>query len=174
MQHIISVLGAVASLAVSQTAVATNTPVAVNACAVTDLVNAGTNPELGPPVSYRMLQLSFANMQPGDATQVTFDVLHAGTHTSVTDRGRFSQGVPIEHRFDYFAGGYGDGSAVCTVAAVTFADGTRWTPASARADRSPDRAFHPDYSRALTVDQMTRAWRDELDRIDPPVVTGGG
>ena len=37
-----------------------------------------------------------------------------------------------------------------------------------------DRTFHPDYSRALSVDQMTRAWNDELDRINPPVVTGGG
>jgi hypothetical protein len=37
-----------------------------------------------------------------------------------------------------------------------------------------DRTFHPDYSHALSVDQMTRAWHDELDRINPPVVTGGG
>ena len=38
----------------------------------------------------------------------------------------------------------------------------------------PDRTFHPDYSHALTVDQMNRAWSDELDRLSPPVVTGGG
>jgi hypothetical protein len=43
-----------------------------------------------------------------------------------------------------------------------------------QADRSPDRSFRPDYSRALSIDQMTRAWRDELDRINPPIVTGGG
>ncbi len=41
-------------------------------------------------------------------------------------------------------------------------------------DRQADRTFHPDYSRALTPDQMTRAWQDELDRINPPIVTGGG
>jgi hypothetical protein len=40
--------------------------------------------------------------------------------------------------------------------------------------RQPDRTFHPNYSGALTVDQMTRAWHDELDRINPPIVTGGG
>lgn len=37
-----------------------------------------------------------------------------------------------------------------------------------------DRTFHPDYSKALSVEQMTRAWHDELDRINPPIVTGGG
>ena len=41
-------------------------------------------------------------------------------------------------------------------------------------DARADRTFHPDYSHALTVDQMTRAWQDELDRINPPIVTGGG
>jgi len=44
----------------------------------------------------------------------------------------------------------------------------------AQPDRQADRTFHPDYSRALSVDQMERAWRDELDRINPPIVTGGG
>lgn len=44
----------------------------------------------------------------------------------------------------------------------------------AQPDRQVDRTFHPDYSRALSVDQVTRAWRDELDRINPPIVTGGG
>ena len=41
-------------------------------------------------------------------------------------------------------------------------------------DRRADRTFHPDYSKALTIDQMGRAWQDELDRINPPIVTGGG
>jgi hypothetical protein len=44
----------------------------------------------------------------------------------------------------------------------------------AQPDRRADRTFHPDYSKALTVDQMTSSWRDELDRINPPIVTGGG
>jgi hypothetical protein len=41
-------------------------------------------------------------------------------------------------------------------------------------DRQADRTFHPDFSHALSVDQMSRAWQDELDRINPPIVTGGG
>ncbi len=40
--------------------------------------------------------------------------------------------------------------------------------------RRLDRTFHPDYSKALSVDQLTRAWHDEVDRINPPIVTGGG
>jgi len=44
----------------------------------------------------------------------------------------------------------------------------------AQPTRQPDRTFHPNYSGALSVDQMTRAWHDELDRINAPVVTGGG
>jgi hypothetical protein len=46
--------------------------------------------------------------------------------------------------------------------------------APAQPDTRPDRTFHPDYSRALTVDQMSRAWQAEADRIAPPFVTGGG
>ena len=37
-----------------------------------------------------------------------------------------------------------------------------------------DKAFHPNYTHALTVEQMSRAWQDELDRLNPPIVTGGG
>ena len=44
----------------------------------------------------------------------------------------------------------------------------------APSDPRADRTFHPDFSKALTVDQMNRAWQDELDRIYPPIVTGGG
>jgi hypothetical protein len=40
--------------------------------------------------------------------------------------------------------------------------------------RQTDRTFRPNYSGALTVDQMSRAWQAELDRINPPIVTGGG
>ena len=31
-----------------------------------------------------------------------------------------------------------------------------------------------DYSKALTADEMSRAWQNELDRINPPLATGGG
>jgi hypothetical protein len=37
-----------------------------------------------------------------------------------------------------------------------------------------DKTFHPNYDHALTVEQMTHAWQAELDRLNPPIVTGGG
>jgi hypothetical protein len=37
-----------------------------------------------------------------------------------------------------------------------------------------DRTFHPDYSHALTPDQMLRVWNAEIDRVFQTPVTGGG
>jgi hypothetical protein len=183
MQHILSVIAAASALAVPQTGVATSAPVAVSTCAITDLVSPALMAEFGPPVSSRALQLSFRNGADVTATQVTFDVAHDGTHTTVIDRGRFSTGSRIDHVFDDVAGAYGGSDAVCTVTAVTFADGARWTVSggaisraegAAQPHRRRDRTFRPDYSRALSAEQMSRAWRDEENRIDPPIVTGGG
>lgn len=38
----------------------------------------------------------------------------------------------------------------------------------------PDRSFHPDYSRALSVGQIEAAWQLEIERLFPPVMAGGG
>ena len=180
MQHLLPLIAAVGALGTPQTGIATTAPVLVSTCAVTDLYNPATNPEFGSNISYRTLQLTFQNTDETAATLVTFDVTHGGTRTKVIDRGRFTRGVPIEHIFGDFSGTYGSGDAQCTVTAITFADGRTWTaPVNIRAtatalDRRADRSFHPDYSKALTVDQMIHAWQNELDRINPPVVTGGG
>jgi hypothetical protein len=48
------------------------------------------------------------------------------------------------------------------------------TAPPAQAGTRADRTFHPDYSRALTIDQMSRAWQAEVERISPQIVTGGG
>jgi hypothetical protein len=37
-----------------------------------------------------------------------------------------------------------------------------------------DRSFNPDYSQALTVDQMNAAWNDEINRVFETPITGGG
>jgi hypothetical protein len=127
MHQIFSVIAAAAALTSPQTGIATNAPVAVSTCAISNLYNPAINVEFGPPVSYRMLQLTFLNTDDAPATQVTFNVTHDAENTVVTDRGRFSKGVPIEHLFDAFSGTYDDGPATCAVAAITFADGHRWT-----------------------------------------------
>lgn len=109
-----------------QTGIATTAPVAVNTCSVSDLLNTASLAEFGLTTSYRMLQLSFANTDDVVATQVTFDVARDGTHTLVTDRGRFSKGVQIDRLFDGGGDAYSAGAASCSVAAVTFADGRHW------------------------------------------------
>jgi hypothetical protein len=48
-------------------------------------------------------------------------------------------------------------------------------PPATPADKSGiQRTFHPDYSRALTVDEMTAAWNAEIERVFETPVTGGG
>jgi hypothetical protein len=47
-------------------------------------------------------------------------------------------------------------------------------PPSTRSELGSDRAFHPDYSHALSVEQMTAAWNAEIERLFPVPVTGGG
>jgi hypothetical protein len=127
MQHLFSVLAAAAAFASPQTGMSMSAPVAVSTCAVTDLINPAVSADIGPTISYRMLRVTFTNTADAPATQVAFDVMHDGTHTTVTDRGRFTKGVAIEHLFDDFVGTYGGGDAVCSVAAITYADGRRWS-----------------------------------------------
>jgi hypothetical protein len=47
-------------------------------------------------------------------------------------------------------------------------------PTSMRTDPGSDRVFHPDYSRALSAEQMTAAWNAEINRLFPVPITGGG
>jgi hypothetical protein len=47
-------------------------------------------------------------------------------------------------------------------------------PSSPTDESGIDRTFHPDYSQALTVDQMTAAWNREIDRVFETPITGGG
>ena len=109
-----------------QTGIATNAPVLVSTCSVSDLYNSAGMAEFGSPISFRLLQLSFLNTDDSAATQVTFDVMRDGTHTMITDRGRFSRGVTIDRVFDG-GGASALGQTECSVASITFADGHRWT-----------------------------------------------
>ncbi|MDB5094250.1 MAG: hypothetical protein JWO85_2351 [Candidatus Eremiobacteraeota bacterium] len=131
MQHIISIIAAASALTVPQTGVVTKPPVAVSTCAVSDLYGPVMGAEFGSPFMHSLLQLTFVNTDDVVATHVTFDVKHAGAHTVVTDRGRFSKGVAIEHFFDDdFGNGYDRAADTCAVVAITFADGRRWNAPS--------------------------------------------
>ena len=54
-------------------------------------------------------------------------VVHcAGGSETIDDRGTFSNNVAIEQSFDPSVDIFGNGAADCSVASVTFADGTTW------------------------------------------------
>jgi hypothetical protein len=133
MEHLISVIAAATALSMPQTGMTAGAPVAVSACSIMDTGNGIVDAEVGPPISYRSLFISFRNTQDENVTRVTFDVVNDGVRATVKDQGGFSKGALIEHRFDDFAGTYGrSNSATCTVHSVTFADGSTWTPAGGR------------------------------------------
>jgi hypothetical protein len=134
MQEMMSILAAVSALSMPQTSMTKNVPVAVSTCAVSDLIDSPTYGDSGPaPISYRVLLLSFSNTQDDVATRVTFNVQHAGQQSRIVDTGRFSKDTAIERVINDFSGTYGAGPTTCTVAAVTYADGTTWTPEGGRA-----------------------------------------
>ena len=135
MQHFLSLVVAAAAVATPTSgtgAIAIGAPVAVSTCAVTDLYNSSSVADLGLPISYRMLRVSFRNTDDTLATRVAFDVTHDGERTTVIDSGRFSKGVAIDHSFvtDFSGGGYSRTPDSCAVASITFADGRRWTAPS--------------------------------------------
>ena len=139
MQQIFSIMTVATVLATTSlgdpgnAGIATTSPVTVSACAIDDLYNPALLVEFGPPINYRSLSLTFRNTDDVVATQVEFDVSHGGEHRTVIDRGRFSKGVVIEHRFDdEFADGYTREPDTCVVASIIFGDGRRW---AARAGR---------------------------------------
>jgi hypothetical protein len=71
------------------------------------------------------IDISFMNHAAVAAKDVTFVIRYAGATQTIDDRGTFSQNVSIVHGFMADVDGYGNGAA-CSVAAVTFADGTSW------------------------------------------------
>ena len=85
----------------------------------------------------------------------------AGTQYTVVDREGHVVGTLVT-----------DGAVAAQIRVAGLAAARRAKPPEP--DGPPDRSFHPDYSRALSTDQMTRAWHDEIDRLSPPFITGGG
>lgn len=131
MQNFLSIVAAASALTMPQSGIATTAPVAVSTCTVTDPQNFASLLDFGTPIAYPMLELSFLNTDDTPATQVTFDVAAGARHGTLTDTGRFTRGATIERIYDDVTGTYGSSRAVCTVTAITFADGRRWTAPSA-------------------------------------------
>jgi hypothetical protein len=81
--------------------------------------------QLDPPP----LRIAYVNTAKAAATEVDFEVdTTAGPIQSVSDRGSFESGKPINHVFALPAGvsPLGLSSARCVVTKVIYADGTAW------------------------------------------------
>lgn len=124
MQQFLSIVALTSALVAPQTGIVTNAPVTVSTCAISDLYPAASA-DLGLPTPGGIFQLSFRNTDDAVATQVTFDVAHDGTHSTVVDRGRFSKNVTIDRILEGF-GLFSDDSATCAVTQIVFADGRVW------------------------------------------------
>jgi hypothetical protein len=132
MQQIFTVAALIASFTLPQIGMTTSSPIGVATCYTVDLLHPGAYADYQLPFPYQSLELSYRNTQDAVATRVTFDVVQAGVHTTIVDRGHFSKGVLIDRDFVNVLDGYGDTQATCSVTAVTFADGSSWTPAGGR------------------------------------------
>ncbi len=74
------------------------------------------------------LVLRFVNLSRVQATLVRFTVRYQGSIETVTDRGAFATGIPVEHTFAAFAGTvYGAEAARCSIVWATYADGSSWS-----------------------------------------------
>jgi hypothetical protein len=99
-------------------------PIGVTRCDVSQ-----TNyllPEGGIAPSLNSLQISFVNHAPVAAKDVKFLVNYRGATETIDDRGTFSNNVVIDQSFAQSVNLFGNGAAECSVASVTFADGTTW------------------------------------------------
>jgi hypothetical protein len=68
--------------------------------------------------------ISFLNRSPRTVTEVTFLINSAQGPLTVSDQGRFSSGIPIEHALGPFT--YVDDDATCGLYSARFDDGTVW------------------------------------------------
>ena len=81
--------------------------------------------QLDPPP----LRIGYSNTAQATAKEIDFTVVgSAGTIQTVTDRGNFATGTPINHVFALPANvsPLGLSSARCVVTKIVYADGTTW------------------------------------------------
>jgi hypothetical protein len=104
----------------------TNVPVSIASCSIVPTYEPALSDESeDPPTSTGDgLWISFVNDSVRTITEVTFNLDSTYGSTRVTDRGRFSRGVTIQHAL----GPLPDlrGETTCGVYSVRYDDGTVW------------------------------------------------
>ena len=72
------------------------------------------------------VEISFVNHAVKPISLVSIDVTDGSVTSRVVDKGTFSNGVAIDHRFDARNFPSAFASVSCSVQSVLFADGTAW------------------------------------------------
>jgi hypothetical protein len=128
----IAIVAAMTQPSVAQEQTPTLEPIRIASCRVVPTYNAALESEGDSSTSPtgESLWISFLNRSPRTATEVTFVVDSAAGPLTISDRGRFSNGVPIEHALGPFT--YIDDDATCGLYSVRFDDGTVWQRPQAR------------------------------------------
>jgi hypothetical protein len=102
-------------------ALASGAPIALATCEVSQPVAILDNDDGPTPVGAPALHVRFSDIAPEPISRVTFTLADGA---AINDVGIFSPGVAIDHNFRVA----GSAGRSCVVSAVTFADGTTWSP----------------------------------------------
>jgi hypothetical protein len=111
---------------VAQDRPATDAPISIASCRVVPTYDRALTNEGGGPSSPTgaNVWISFLNRSARTITEVTFLLESSEGPVTITDLGRFSSGVPIQHVLGTFADL--DADATCGLYSVRFDDGTVW------------------------------------------------
>lgn len=128
----IAIVAAMTQPSVAQDQTPALEPITIASCRVVPTYNATLESQGDSSTSPtgESVWISFLNRSPRTATEVTFVIDSAQGPLRISDRGRFSSGVPIEHALGPFA--YLDDDATCGLYAARFDDGTVWQRPEAR------------------------------------------
>ena len=101
-------------------------PVRINSCSLTPDPTTTTNAFAIRKTGADAIRIAFVNQDVKPISAVSFDVTDDRVTTEIEDRGTFSGGVAIDHRFDARDFSNAFAGVTCTVEHVLFADGTNW------------------------------------------------
>ncbi|HTZ56272.1 MAG TPA: hypothetical protein VMB20_14560 [Candidatus Acidoferrum sp.] len=116
----------VAVVAPTQSAYTSTDPIQIASCSVAEtpavVLPWGGQATSGSPEA----QISFVNTDSRPVSSVVFAVSDGRGTSQIVDKGTFSNGIEINHRFLTPEFAYALGDLTCKVQSVAFADGSTW------------------------------------------------
>jgi hypothetical protein len=122
----VALTAATAQPSLAQGQPATDGPVSIASCSVVPTYDSVLSSEGEDPTTATgdSLWISFVNDSVRTITEITFNLDSTYGSTRITDRGRFSRGVTIQHALGPLADLRGE--TTCGVYSVRYDDGTVW------------------------------------------------